>query len=151
MNASNALNESQHMLRIYSEYYLRRWKNILKKKHKHFPDAYDLRSINKQDSLTKMTEHLLLQYTEFDSVEKYLKGYSITGECLSSLSVDSHVYITNDDPIIPSHDYTNLHPSNFLNIHLTEYGGHCGFLNSMFNINWIDNQIIKQLTETNQE
>jgi len=34
MNASNALNETKTMLKIYTEYYLRRWKNILKTKHK---------------------------------------------------------------------------------------------------------------------
>ena len=83
MDARNALNETQQMLKIYSEYYLRRWKNTLKKKHEHFPKIYDLKTINNQDSLTNMTEHLLLQYTEFDSVEKYLKNYSITGECLA--------------------------------------------------------------------
>ncbi len=150
MDASNALDETQRILKVYSEYYLRRWKKILKKKYKHFPNVYDLQTIKKQDSLTNMTEHLLLQYTEFDSVEKYLKGYSITGKRLTSLSVESHVYIANDDPIIPANDHINLHKSNYLNIHLTEYGGHCGYLDGMFNMNWIDRQIIKHITETNQ-
>ena len=150
MDASNALNETQNMLKIYSEYYLRRWKNILRKKHKYFPDTYDLKTINRQNSLTSMTEHLLLQYTEFDSVEKYLKGYSITDECLATLNIMSHVYIAKDDPIIPAHDHANLHSSEFLNLHLSEFGGHCGYLHGLFNMNWIDKQIISQLTVTNQ-
>ena len=50
MDARNALNETQQMLKIYSEYYLRRWKNTLKKKHEHFPKIYDLKN-NKQSRL----------------------------------------------------------------------------------------------------
>ncbi len=145
MDASNALDGTQTMLKIYTEYYLRRWKNILKRKHQHFPDHYDLTKINQQRSLTSMTEHLLLQYTEFDSVEKYLKDYSITGNCLSTLNTESHVYISEDDPIIPASDHTNLHPSEHLNIHLTEYGGHCGYMKGLLSMNWIDQQIINHL------
>ena len=92
-----------------------------------------------------MTEHLLLKYTEFDSVKNYLEGYSITGDRLKSLSVKSDVYIAEDDPVIPSHDWENLHASEYLNIHHTRFGGHCGYLNGMFNTNWIDEQIIKTL------
>ena len=92
-----------------------------------------------------MTEHLLLNYTEFDSVTSYLESYSITGDCLTSLSVSSDVFIAKDDPVIPSHDWENLYASQYLNIHHTEFGGHCGYLNGIFNDNWIDAQIIKRI------
>ena len=36
MNATNALDETKSMLKIYTEYYLQRWKNMLKIKHKLF-------------------------------------------------------------------------------------------------------------------
>jgi len=145
MNATNALNETKTMLKIYTEYYLQRWKNMLKVKYRLFPDSYDLTNINKQSSLTDMTEHLLLKYTEFDSVKNYLEGYTITGDCLKPLSVNSDVFITEDDPVIPSNDWENLHTSEHLNIHRTRFGGHCGYLNGLFNMNWIDEQIIKRL------
>jgi predicted alpha/beta-fold hydrolase len=145
MNAVNALNETKSMLRIYTEYYLRRWKNMLRIKHEHFPKLYDLVTINEQTSLTSMTEHLLLQHTEFGSVQEYLQGYSITGDRLKSLSVESHVFIAEDDPVIPSHDEKNLYASGHLNIHHTRFGGHCGYLKGMWNTNWIDKQIIKNL------
>lgn len=145
MNATNALDETKSMLKIYTEYYLQRWKNMLKIKHRLFPDNYNLTTINQQSSLTEMTEHLLLKYTEFNSVKSYLQGYSITGDRLKSLSVNSNVYIAKDDPVIPSHDWENLHASKYLNIHHTRFGGHCGYLNGMFNTNWIDEQIIKTL------
>ena len=145
MNAANALDETQSMPSFYTAYYLQRWKNMLKNKHKLFPDEYDLASIHQQRSLTSMTEHLLLKYTEFDSVESYLHGYSVTGTRLQTLSVESDVYIAMNDPVIPAHDHENLFTSEFLNIHLTRFGGHCGYLNGLFNTNWIDNQILKTL------
>ena len=145
MNAANALEKTNSMLKIYTEYYLRRWKNMLSIKHKSFPENYDLITINQQNSLTSMTEHLLLQYTEFDSVNSYLQGYSITGDRLKSLSINSDVYIAEDDPVIPHFDHENLYSSKYLNIHLTNFGGHCGYLNSMFSNNWIDEEITKKL------
>ena len=145
MNAANALDETQAMPSFYTTYYLQRWKNMLKNKHKLFPDEYDLASIHQQRSLTSMTEHLLLKYTEFDSVESYLHGYSVTGTRLKTLSVESDVYIAMNDPVIPAHDHENLFTSEFLNIHLTRFGGHCGYLKGLFNTNWIDDQIIKTL------
>ena len=101
MDATNALDETKSMLKIYTEYYLRRWKNMLGVKHQLFPDNYDLVTINKQSTLADMTEHLLLKYTEFDSVISYLESYSITGDSLTSLSVISDVFISEDDPVIP--------------------------------------------------
>ncbi len=138
MNAANALEETKSMLKIYTEYYLRRWKNMLRIKHNLFPDNYDLITINQQNSLASMTEHLLLQYTEFDSVKSYMQGYSITGDGLKSLSINSDVYIAEDDPVIPHFDYKNLYASEHLNIHLTNFGGHCGYLNGIFNSNWME-------------
>jgi predicted alpha/beta-fold hydrolase len=145
MNAANALDETQSMLKVYTEYYLQRWKNMLKEKHSHYPDHYDFEIINKQTSLVNMTEHLLLNYTEFDSVKNYLEEYSITGDCLQSLSIISDVFIAKDDPVIPFKDWQNLCPSEYLNIHQTRFGGHCGYLNGLFNTSWIDQQIIKSL------
>jgi len=145
MNATNVLDETKSMLKIYTEYYLQRWKNMLKIKHKLYPENYDLTTINQQSSLTEMTEHLLLKYTEFDSVKNYLEGYSITGDRLKSLSVKSDVYIAEDDPVIPSHDWENLHASEYLNIRHTQFGGHCGYLNGIFNSSWVDEQIIKTI------
>lgn len=145
MDATNALDETKSMSKIYTEYYLRRWKNMLNVKHQLFPENYDLVAINKQSSLIDMTEHLLLKYTEFDSVKNYLEGYSITGDSLTSLSVTSDVFIAEDDPVIPSHDWKNLYASQYLKIHHTQFGGHCGYLNGIFNNNWIDEQIIKRI------
>lgn len=145
MNAANALDETRTMLKVYTEYYLQRWKNMLKKKHLHFPDDYDLDTINNQNSLINMTEHLLLQYTEFNSVKNYLESYSITGDSLQSLSITSDVFIAKDDPVIPFHDWEELYVSEYLNILHTRFGGHCGYLKGLFNTSWIDEQIIKSL------
>ena len=145
MNPNNALDETQTMPGIYTQYYLRRWKQMLKHKHRLYPNSYDLQIINQQKSLTGMTKHLLLQYTNFDSVQSYLNGYSITGGRLKSLMIPSEIYVSKDDPVIPFTDYQELYPSENLNIHLTRNGGHCGYLKGLFELNWIDEQIIQQL------
>lgn len=147
MDPENALHETQTMLKIYTEYYLIRWKHMLRRKHKLFPNEYDLQTINQQQSLTGMTEHLLLQYTEFDSLQNYLNGYAITGNRLQSLTIPSEVFIAEDDPVIPASDRDKLCPSDNLNVRLTKFGGHCGYLHGLFNMNWVDEQIIQQLIQ----
>lgn len=145
MDPENALNKTKSMLALYTEYYLRRWKKILYKKHQFFPEEYDLKTICQQNSLTKMTEHLLLQYTEFNCLKSYLQGYGVTGDKLKSLSIQSDVFIAEDDPIIPANDREKLFKSRYLNFQVTKFGGHCGYLTGLFSPNWVDQQIIKQL------
>lgn len=120
---------------------------MLTHKHNLYPNEYNLQTINQQKSLNEMTQHLLLQYTEFDSVENYLQGYSIIGDRLRSLTIASNVYISKDDPVIPYKDHNHLYPVNCLNIKLTQHGGHCGYLKGLFEMNWIDEQIINELSE----
>ena len=146
MDPENALNKTKSMLTPYTEHYLRRWKKILYKKHQFFPEEYDLKTISQQKSLTKMTEHLLLQYTEFNCMQSYLKGYAVTGDKLKSLSIQSDVFIAEDDPIIPATDREKLYKSKYLNFQVTKFGGHCGYLTGLFGPNWLDQQIIKLLT-----
>lgn len=146
IDPTNVLNETKSMLSIYTEYYLRKWKNILQKKHQHFPNDLNIREIKKQTTLTQMTEHLLLKYTEFNCLRNYLNGYGITGEKLKLLDIETEVFIAEDDPIIPASDREKLLKSQHLNINVTNFGGHCGFLTGLFNTNWIDIQIIKSLT-----
>ncbi len=147
MNPENALNKTHSMLKIYTDYYLRRWKQMLKYKYHLYPDDFDLQVINQQQTLTGMTEHLLLQYTDFSTLQSYLNGYSITGDRLKDLTVPSEVFISKDDPVIPYIDYKNLHSTKYLNIHLNDHGGHCGYLNGLFAMSWIDEQIIQQLSK----
>ncbi len=147
MNPENVLNSTHKMLKIYTDYYLKRWKKMLHIKHRHFPDDYDLQIINQQSSLTGMTEALLLQYTEFDSLRSYLNGYSVAGDRLKTLTVPSEVFISKDDPVIPYMDHKKLHPNDNLNIHITQHGGHCGYLNGIYRLNWIDEQILKLIKQ----
>ena len=146
MDPENALNKTKSILTPYTEYYLRRWKKILYKKHQFFPEEYDLKTICQQNSLTKMTEHLLLQYTEFNCLQSYLQGYAVTGDKLKSLSIQSDVFIAEDDPIIPADDRKKLFKSKYLNFQVTKFGGHCGYLTGLFSTNWVDQKIIKQIT-----
>ena len=146
MDPENALNETKSMFALYTEYYLRRWKKLLHKKHRYFPNEYNLKTIGQQKTLTSMTEHLLLQYTEFNCLQSYLKGYSVTGDRLKSLSVQSDVFIAEDDPIIPATDREKLYRSKYLNLQVTKFGGHCGYLTGLFDPNWVDQQIIKLVT-----
>jgi predicted alpha/beta-fold hydrolase len=125
-------------LPLYRRYFIDKWRRSLLKKQRAWPAQYDFAHLSQLRDLTRMTEDLVLQHTQYSTLAQYLQGYAITGEVLRSLQVASHLIIAQDDPIIPAQDLNRLHPHEQLQITVTEHGGHCGFRDSLFGDGWLD-------------
>ena len=65
---------------------------------------YDFEELLRIRSLREMTRQLVLQHTEYPSMEDYLAGYAITGDRLTTLSAPVTVLTSLDDPIIEATD-----------------------------------------------
>jgi uncharacterized protein len=126
---------------VYEKYFIRKWKNSLRIKQRIFPDAYDFADILRMESLKDMTDILVRRHSEFADIETYLDGYSIAGDRLSNLAVESHALLAADDPIIPVRDSERLAKSANLNVTIVPHGGHCGFFDSLNNASWADRRV----------
>ena len=93
-----------------------------------------------------MTRLLVKTHTDYPSMGDYLAGYAITGNRLTTLAAPATVVTSLDDPIIHHADLARLARVPQLNIVTTEHGGHCGFIESLGDSNWIDAQVIKWLS-----
>ena len=129
----------------YEMYFVRKWLRSLRKKQAAWPDAYDFGKLERLRDLERMTEELVLSYTEFPTLADYLKGYAITGERLASLTTTAHIVTSRDDPMIPVADLSRLASPPALTVTLTRYGGHCGFFDNLPGPTWLERHVMRLL------
>jgi predicted alpha/beta-fold hydrolase len=139
------LNAIESGLSVYQRYFVRKWSASLRAKQRAWPQLYQFSDLEDFVSLRQMTAALVERYTEFNSLEEYLDGYSITGPRLAGLTVPATIITAADDPIVPVADLTRLAASANLRALVTPRGGHCGFLNGLSGDTWAENTVVAQL------
>lgn len=132
---------------VYQRYFIHKWKNSLRIKQRCFPDVYDFSEILRMQSLNDMTEVLVRRYSEFPDLSTYLNGYAIVDGVLANLQVNSHVFLAEDDPIIPVRDVQALARTPHLSVNTIRHGGHCGFVERLNAESWVDRAVARVLSE----
>jgi predicted alpha/beta-fold hydrolase len=133
-------------LSIYERYFILKWSRSLSRKQLAWPGHYDFGDLLRMSNLREMTRELVLRHTEYPTLDEYLGGYAITGDRLTTLAAPATVLTSLDDPIIAANDLTRLARVPGLEILTTTHGGHCGFIESLRDGNWIDGQVIALLS-----
>jgi predicted alpha/beta-fold hydrolase len=129
----------------YQLYFIRKWMRSLLKKQAVWPADYDFREIGRLANLRRMTAELIGRFTEFPSLDEYLNGYSITEGRLARLDVPATIITSLDDPIIPAHSLERLARPSCLQLTVTRFGGHCGFLERLSGPSWVERRIVAEL------
>lgn len=132
----------------YARYFARKWWRSLRKKEAVWPQRYDLRELRGINDLRRLTDELIRRYTEFETLDEYLLGYSITGERLATLETPALIITSLDDPIIPAEGLRHLAQPASLCLAVTPRGGHCGFLDRLNGPSWAERRIVAELTAT---
>lgn len=133
-------------LGIYRRYFIKKWSASLLAKQRAWPKLYDIGDVRRFVSLRQMTAELVERYTDFNSLEEYLDGYSITGARLATLQAPATLITAADDPIVPVADLGRLARTPKLRTLVPPHGGHCGFLNGLSGDTWAENAVIAHLT-----
>ena len=128
IDPARAMCAMEQGIRFYERYFDRKWSRSLRIKQKSFPGLYGDSKWNDFHGLRARTHYLATRYAGFADADSYFAGYSIAGDRLSSLGVPALVLSAADDPVVPVADYYALPDNPRLEILLTNYGGHCGFL-----------------------
>ncbi|MGC3981369.1 MAG: alpha/beta fold hydrolase [Steroidobacteraceae bacterium] len=132
---------------VYRNYFLSKWKQVLRIKQRHFPEHYDFGALLDTHSITELTDRLVQRHAGFSGVREYYDGYSLLGSALQNLQVPSDVLIAQDDPIVPALDVQHLPDNPYLRITSSEFGGHCGFIASWSGERWVNQWALEQLSE----
>lgn len=128
INPANAMLAMEQGIRFYERYFERKWSRSLRIKQAAFPDLYGEESWYDIKGLRERTHYLATRHAGFESAEEYFKGYSIADNRLASLAVPSTMLTSADDPVVPVSDFTGLPDNSNLELIVSKYGGHCGFL-----------------------
>lgn len=129
---------------IYHQYFVRKWSRSLRAKQRAWPGEFAFEPILRTQQLRQMTAALVLDHTEYPSLDDYLDGYAITGPRLASVAIPAQILAAEDDPIIPVSDLDALAASPLLTVHRERWGGHCGFIDSMVGPGFADRYAIAQ-------
>jgi predicted alpha/beta-fold hydrolase len=128
INPLHAMVSMEEGIRFYERYFERKWSRSLKIKQRAFPDLYGEESWYEIKGLRERTHYLATRHAGFESAEEYFEGYSIADDRLASLTIPSTMLTSKDDPVVPVGDFAHLPDNPNLEVIISRYGGHCGFL-----------------------
>ncbi len=145
INPEDSLNQMENGLRFYHDYFVKKWKRSLFKKEKYFPEIYQFDDIRPMKSMRQITDHLLNLFGDYDSKKEYFNGYSLAGERLKNLDQKISILVTKDDPVLHYRDTLTLAENPNLKIHVSQFGGHCGFIKNIKLRSWADEFILREV------
>ena len=140
---ANTLAAMENAPRVYERYYIDKWSRSVRAKQACFPERYAYDDWYALGGLRERTEFFATRYYDFESLEAYLDGYSIAGERLAPLQVPGVLLTSEDDPVVPASDARALPAIPGLDVRITRYGGHCGYIRNWRLESWADQQILE--------
>lgn len=129
---------------LYQRYFVRKWRQVWHEKQAAFPQSFKFADAFTLNTVSALTDYFVRYHSEFSSTAAYFQAYDLSASTLHG--VQAHILAAADDPIIPAAHYTNL-PSS-LSVHITEHGGHAGYLNSWSLSSWADQYAINHFNST---
>jgi len=128
IDPAQAMQSMEQGIRFYERYFARKWARSLRTKQQCFPELYGHDDWGRLSGLRARTQYLAVRYAGFADAMAYFAGYSIAGDRLAGLQVRATLLTSADDPVVPVEDFERLPPNPQLDVQVTRYGGHCGFL-----------------------
>ena len=148
INPDHVLHALENGPAVYHRYFVRKWQRSLRKKEQCFPDLYDFADWFKLRGLREQTDYLVDKFTDYGSLENYLNGYSVAGKRLQDLTVPATILAAEDDPVIPIADIRAMAKADALEVVVTRFGGHCGFIKDWRFDSWAEDFILDRCQET---
>ena len=128
---------------IYHDHFFQKWRRSLQYKLNYYPELGYQDALPQCDSLRMLNDFFVPNFTPYDTPENYFAAYAITGDRLSQLVVPAYLITSNDDPIAPVTDIELINRPPALKVEITEFGGHCGFIENYRLESWADTRLVQ--------
>lgn len=132
-------------LPVYRRYFVRKWRRSLRAKAQAWPGRYDFQRLLGIASLTEMTRQLVESFTEYPTLDDYLRGYAVVGDRLATVTAPTRLVAALDDPICPARDLERIARNDAIDVIAMPRGGHCGFLEDLGPSPWVDRLLVREL------
>ncbi|MGY0799815.1 YheT family hydrolase [Lysobacter sp. A286] len=130
---------------LYMQHFERKWRQSLQRKRALFPEQHDFDDRVLGLRMRPLTQWLVERNTDFGTLERYFDGYSIAGDRLAGLQVPTSVLMAADDPVIPVAGWQSQQLPDTVQLEISPWGGHCGFLQNArldgFGERWISQRL----------
>ena len=134
------LNQSANW--VYGKYFMRKWKRSLRKKLEHWPQYGFGDELDNMKTLDQMNDAFIPKYTAFNDVKTYFDAYAISGSVLDQTIAPCFLHFAEDDMIIPVEGVKELSSTANVDITVTEFGGHCGYISNWKGDCWQDQRVL---------
>ncbi len=131
---------------FYEYYFMRKWRESLRRKQAAFPDRELFGRAELHGGLRELTRNLVERHTKFGTLDNYLDGYSIAGDALAAMTVPANILTAADDPVIPVDNFRALKLAPSTELAIVPHGGHCGFIRDWNLRSWAEDFILAQMT-----
>lgn len=129
----------------YLHHFERKWRLSLQRKRALFPTRHDFDDRVLGLRMRPLTQWLVERNTDFGTLERYFDGYSIAGDRLATLQVPASILMAADDPVIPVDGLQAHRLPDTVQLEISPWGGHCGFLQNArldgFGERWISQRL----------
>jgi predicted alpha/beta-fold hydrolase len=126
---------------FYNAYFMHKWRRSLRLKQEAFPQQTYFELDELKQNMRDLTSSLVLRHTDFGSLEAYLDGYSVAGDRLMGLHIPATILTSRDDPVIPVSAFHELRLPPNIELDISNYGGHCGFIRDFSMTSFTDDYI----------
>ncbi len=126
---------------FYNAYFMQKWRHSLRAKQAAFPQQQYFELSELKQNMRGLTEALVLRHTDFGSLEEYLDGYSVAGSALAGMQIPATILTAEDDPVIPINAFRELQLPPNIELDISRYGGHCGFIRNWGMTSFTDDYI----------
>jgi predicted alpha/beta-fold hydrolase len=145
LDPARTLGALERGLPLYRRYFVRKWRRSLRAKARAWPGRYDFRPLLGIASLTEMTRQLVESFTEYRTLDDYLRGYAVVGDRLAAVTAPTRLVVALDDPICPAQDLARVARNDAIGVIAIPRGGHCGFLEDLGPSPWVDRLLVREL------
>ncbi|TNE76318.1 MAG: alpha/beta fold hydrolase [Gammaproteobacteria bacterium] len=123
---------------MYRDYFLDKWSGSLRNKLHYYPQLLAQGQLPRFELLTDLNDFFVAELTPFEDANAYFAAYALYGDRLNGLSVPAYLITSEDDPIVPVSDLRLLNRPASLKVEVTQFGGHCGFIENYRLDSWGD-------------
>ncbi|MFZ0613153.1 MAG: alpha/beta fold hydrolase [Desulfobacterales bacterium] len=119
-------------------YFLKKWRRSLQRKQALFPRLYEFDRLSAEKSVRRMTDELLVRYSDVESTRDYFRSYTLLGDALHRISLPLTLIAAADDPIIAVEDFERLRLNRRTTLSIQRHGGHNGFIEGLGLQSWYE-------------
>ncbi len=137
---------------IYARRFLNRLKGRIRRKHLTSPDLYSIEHLNKVRSIWQFDDRYTAPLFGFGTADNYYATQSSAG-FLDKIAVPTLVVTAQDDPLVPFEMYRRevFHENPALTLVAPKHGGHLGFLSRTRPRFWLDELLVRWISEQAQK